>query len=65
MSDMNFVVLDDENALCKEFLAAINGVMKVENTSLRNALLEEIVGLMRKANKPIRYMAAGKQGGLP
>ena len=49
-------VVADERGLCWEALKTISAVAKIEHTSLRNAVLEEIVGMLRRINKPV-YIA--------
>ena len=49
-------LVEDERGFCREALKTIAAVAKIEHTSLRNALLEEIVGLLRHANRP-QYIA--------
>lgn len=51
-NSQRFEVVRDEGAISLEILRAIVVVAKIERTSLRNALLEEIVGLLRKASRP-------------
>lgn len=42
----------DEWGFCRDALETISAVAKIEHTSLRNAVLEEIVGLLRRASNP-------------
>ncbi len=44
---------EDECGFCREVLKTIAAVAKIEHTSLRNAVLEEIVGLLRRVNNPV------------
>lgn len=46
------VMVKDEQVFCSEVLRTIQAVMKIEHTSLRNAVMEEIVGLLRRASNP-------------
>ncbi len=49
-------VIEDERGYCLEIMRTIAVVAKIDHTSLRNALLEEMVGLVRRANNP-RFIA--------
>jgi hypothetical protein len=52
LKSSSWLTVKDDQAFCSEVLRTIQGVMKIEHTSLRNALLEEIVGLLRRVNNP-------------
>jgi hypothetical protein len=46
-------VVRDDTPFAREALATIKAIIQIEHISLRNALLEEVVGLLRRANKPL------------
>lgn len=52
MQPQRLTVVKDEEVFAREALRTIAAVAKIEHTSLRNALLEEIVGLLRRVNNP-------------
>lgn len=55
--NLHWTVLQDDQPFAREALATIREVLKVDHRSLRDALLEEIVGLLRRANKRIMMAA--------